>query len=250
MTAPEGRVALVTGGGSGIGAATARRLAGRGMRVALMGRTRSRLERTAEDITAAGSPSPLVVEGHQEDEESVRAAVTQVRETFGAIDVLFNNAATYEPGTTCEAPLESWDRTLAINVRGPLLLARAVVPLMRERGGGVIVNNASTLGLRPIAGFAAYSVSKAALISLTRCLALEEAKHRIRVLAICPGVVDTPIHDRPDREAFLSDVASLHPLGRVGTADEVAALVDYLVADDASWMTGSVITIDGGISLT
>jgi NAD(P)-dependent dehydrogenase (short-subunit alcohol dehydrogenase family) len=138
-----------------------------------------------------------------------------------------------------------------VNLRGPVLLAREVIPLQRRQGSGVIVNNASTLGLKPVPGVAAYAVSKAALIMLTRCLALEEAPHGIRALAICPGVVDTPIHEVPGGKnaAFLDEMGKLHPLGRVGTADEVAALVEFLVGPEASWMTGSVVTIDGGISI-
>jgi NAD(P)-dependent dehydrogenase (short-subunit alcohol dehydrogenase family) len=245
------RTALVTGGGSGIGRAVAHRLARGGTRVAILGRRRERLDAVADEIAAAGHERPLVVPARQEDARQVREAVAAVAGALGRIDILFNNAAIYRAGSACDAPVELWDETMAVNLRGPVLLAREVIPLQRRQGSGVIVNNASTLGLKPVPGVAAYAVSKAALIMLTRCLALEEAPHGIRALAICPGVVDTPIHEVPGGKnaAFLDEMGKLHPLGRVGTADEVAALVEFLVGPEASWMTGSVVTIDGGISI-
>ena len=247
----ETRTALITGGGSGIGAAMARRLAARGVRVAILGRTREKLEAVAASVIEDGNDEPLILPADQADEAEVNEAVGRTFEAFGSIDFLFNNAAVYEPGTTCDATLESWDRALSINVRGPVLLCRAVVPVQRRQNFGVIVNNSSSLGIKPLGGYSAYSMSKAALLALTRCLALEEAANGIRVLAICPGVVDTPIHGSPEESReFLEKIAKFHPLGRNGTADEVARLVEYLASDDASWMTGSVISIDGGIALT
>jgi NAD(P)-dependent dehydrogenase (short-subunit alcohol dehydrogenase family) len=250
-TETQDRTALVTGGGSGIGAAFALRLARRGMRSAILGRDQAKLERTADDIAAETDLRPLVVAADQQDEAAVGDAVNRVSEAFGRIDILFNNAAVYEFGTAADASMELWDKTMAINFRGPLLVARAVLPLQRQQGSGVIINNASTLGFRTVPGVATYACSKAALLMLTQCLALEEAEHGIRVLAICPGAVDTPIHkaEGTDREQLFERLAAIHPLQRVGTADEIAALAEHLVSDDASWMTGSVITIDGGVSL-
>ena len=247
----ETRTALITGGGSGIGAAVAQRLSAQGVRVAIIGRTREKLEAVADSIAENGHDKPLILPADQSNESEVTEAVGRTVEAFGSIDFLFNNAAVYEQGTTCDATLESWDRTLSINVRGPVLLCRAVVPVQRRQQFGVIVNNSSTLGIKPLGGYSAYSVSKAALLTLTRCLALEEAANGIRVLAICPGVVDTPIHGSSEEsKEFLEKIAKFHPLGRNGTADEVARLVEYLASDNASWMTGSVISIDGGIALT
>ena len=134
-------------------------------------------------------------------------------------------------------------------------MTREALPLLRENGGGVIINNASTLGLRPVPGSAAYCVAKAGLVMLSRACAIEEAGNGVRSLAICPGVVDTPIHRNrgggPNDSAsdFLQAAAGMHPLGRVGTSDEVASLVLFLASDESSWTTGSVITVDGGISL-
>jgi NAD(P)-dependent dehydrogenase (short-subunit alcohol dehydrogenase family) len=141
-----------------------------------------------------------------------------------------------------------------VNLRGPFLLTREVLPVMRRQASGVVINNSSTLGLRPIPGTAPYCVAKAALIMLTRATAQEEAQHGIRVAAVCPGVVDTPIHrqrfggEQPPAE-FLEEMGRLHPLGRVGRPEEVAELVLFLASDSSSWTTGAIVTIDGGISL-
>ena len=250
-----GRTALITGAGSGIGSAVAQRLACRqGMKVALLGRTRSKLQEVANEIVQSGGQPPLVLVAHQEDKVEVDQAVAEMLEAFGRVDVLINNAGILQIGNSVDYDIEDWDRTMAINFRGPLLLSQAVIPHQRRHGSGIIINNASTLGLRPIAGCAAYCVSKAALIMLTKCMALEEAPHGIRVMVICPGAVDTPIHEDPNqpekKSDFLEEIAKIHPLGRVGTADDIAAYVEFLISRDASWITGSVVTIDGGISLT
>ena len=250
MTVPPTAAALITGAGSGIGAAVAVRLARRGVRVALLGRTESRLEATAREIRQSQSADVIVIAAHQEQESDVNRAADAVTEAFGGIDILVNNAAIYEAGTVAETSTDSWDHILEVNLRGPFLLTRRFLPQMRERGGGVIINVASTLAERPLAGYAAYSTSKAALLALTRCVALEEATHGIRSVAICPGVVDTPIHGtEEERREAMHRMAAFHPLGRVGTADEVARWIDRLASADASWITGTVFTIDGGVSL-
>lgn len=241
-------VALITGGGSGIGAATARQMAHAGFRVALLGRTRARLERVAGEIRDGGHPEPLVIPCRQELEAEAELAVSLTHEAHGRLDVLVNNAAIFEPGAVRDATAEHWSTMLAINLQGPVFLSRAALPFLEETRG-VIVNVSSTLGERPVAGYAAYSASKAALISLTRSLALEEASRGIRAVAICPGVVDTPIHGDEGRPEKMAAMAEMHPLGRVGTPDEVAGLVLHLCGEHSRWITGSVFTIDGGISL-
>ncbi len=240
--------ALITGGGSGIGRATALHFAQNGYQVSLLGRTRAKLESVAEEITQAGWGEPLVINCRQEDQAEAELAVSMTEEAFGRLDVLFNNAAVYCGGSARESTTEEWEQQLSINVLGPLYLARAALnPL--EKTQGVIINNASTLGIRPIAGYAAYSASKAALVSLTKSIALEEAQRQIRCVAICPGVVDTPIHGEGDRSAQMEAMGPFHPLGRVGTPEEIASLVYYLASAPSKWITGSIITIDGGISL-
>ena len=151
---------------------------------------------------------------------------------------------------------ELWNECIASNLTGPFVVTRESLPLLRRGDSGVVINNASTLGLRPIAGSAAYCAAKAGMIRLTESTAIEEAPNGVRALAICPGVVDTPIHssrssdaDRDQAAGFLEAAATMHPLGRVGQPKDVADLVLFLASDEASWMTGSVIPIDGGIAL-
>ena len=249
----DSRFALITGGGSGIGRAVAEGFCKHGGAVGLIGRTRSKLESVVSDLPGG---SALVFDGCHEDPDFVRQAVREAVTSFGQIDFLFNNAGTYTTSTVSECSRELWQRALAENLSGPFFLTREVLPFMRKRKSGVIINNSSTLGLKPIPGAAPYCVAKAALIMLTRATALEEASHGIRVNAICPGVVDTPIHDdrsagdSRSRTAFLEHMGRLHPLGRVGTSADVAALTLFLASDDSPWTTGAVITVDGGISLT
>lgn len=242
------RVAVITGAGSGIGRAVARRYCEEGGRVTLFGRTASKLESLAGEL---GEDRSIVVCGRHEDPGDARRTIEATRDRWGRIDLLFNNAGTYHPDGIASTTDEAWDEAMASNLTGPFMMTREALPLLRENGGGVIINNASTLGLRPVPGSAAYCVAKAGLVMLSKACALEEAGNGVRALAICPGVVDTPIHrNRDDRSGdFLEAAGGMHPLGRVGTTDEVASLVLFLASDDSSWTTGSVITIDGGISL-
>ena len=247
----DGRVALVTGAGSGIGRAVARRLLGEGGHVALFGRTASKLESVAAEMSPEQT---LVIEGRHEIRDDVTRAIENVEKRWGRLDILVNNAGTYTTGTVAETDDSTWSESLATNVTGPFLMTREALPLLRA-ARGVIVNNATTLALKPIPGAAAYAIAKAALVMLTRATALEEAAKGVRALAVCPGVVDTPIHsarpgsDPANPRAFLEQAAAFHPIGRVGTPDEVAALVLFFASDESAWSTGSIVTIDGGISL-
>jgi NAD(P)-dependent dehydrogenase (short-subunit alcohol dehydrogenase family) len=257
----QDQAALISGGGSGIGSAVAGRLLADGARVAILGRSREKLERAADQLLArartagrAGAVRPLVIQGRHEDEGDAARAVAEVERTFGRLTILFNNAGFYPPNqAVAETPPADWDRAMAVNLRGPYLLSRAAIPLMRRQKRGVIIMNSSTLGLSPIPGAGAYAAAKAGLIMLAKSLALEEGPHGIRALAICPGVVDTPLHSermgQPGASEFLEQVSKLHVLGRVGTAEEVAALVEFLASDESAWTTGSAVVIDGGISL-
>lgn len=242
----NGKVALITGGGTGIGEATAKIFAAEGAQVAITGRRKDVLEGVAKSIVANGG-KVLVVAGSVTDEAHVQSAVDQAVRTFGKIDILINNAAIGVFGTPLhEMTDQAWQEILDTNLTGVFRITRAVIPHMLERGGS-IVNVSSVAGLVGIPGLAAYSGTKGALVALTRCLAIDYAKEKIRCNCVCPALVDTPmaadaIAD-PDMNAMM---LSKHPIGRFGTPDDVARMLLYLASDDASWVTGSLFTIDGG----
>jgi meso-butanediol dehydrogenase/(S,S)-butanediol dehydrogenase/diacetyl reductase len=247
----EGKVAVVSGAGSGIGRQVARLLLQEGARVAFFGPTREKLEAAR----AEGPDASIAVAGRHEAPGDVQRVIAATVDAFGRLDLLVNNAGAYLEASTADTRLDDWRRILDVNLTGPFLLAREALPHLRRSGKGVIVNVASTLGLRPIPGSAAYSAAKAGLIQLTRSLALEEAPRGVRANAVCPGVVDTPIHrqrvgdDDASVRAFLDSAGKLHPLGRVGAPEDVAALILFLASEESSWTTGAVVTVDGGISL-
>lgn len=246
-----GKAAIVTGAGSGIGLAVTRALLDEGAAVLLLGRTASKLE-----LARAGAPleRTRVLSGRHERLEDVRRAVEECQRAFGGIDILINNAGEYLAATVAETDLENWHRILESNLTGPFLMARAALPALRA-SRGVVINVASTLGLRPVPGAAAYAAAKAGLIQLTRSLAVEEAAAGVRACVVCPGVVDTPIHsqrtagDGAGAAQFLAAAGNLHPLGRVGQPGEVAAMILFLASAESAWTTGAVIPVDGGIAL-
>lgn len=242
----NGKVALITGGGTGIGEATAKIFAAQGAQVVITGRRKDVLESVAKAIVANGG-KVLAVAGSVTDEAHVQSAVDQAVRTFGKIDILINNAAIGVFGKPLhETTDREWQEILDTNLTGVFRITRAVIPHMLE-GGGSIVNVSSVAGLVGIAGLAAYSGTKGALVALTRCLAIDYAKEKIRCNCVCPALVDTPmaadtIAD-PDMNAMMM---AKHPIGRFGTPDDVARMLLYLASDDASWVTGSLFTIDGG----
>ena len=242
----NGKVALITGGGTGIGEATAKIFAAEGAQVAITGRRKDVLEGVAKAIVANGG-KVLVVTGSVTEEAHVQSAVDQTVRTFGKIDILINNAGIGVFGKPLhETTDREWQEILDTNLTGVFRVTRAVIPHMLERGGS-IVNVSSVAGLVGIAGLAAYSGTKGALVALTRCLAIDYAKDKIRCNCVCPALVDTPmaadaIAD-PDLNATMM---AKHPIGRFGTPDDVARMLLYLASDDASWVTGSLFTIDGG----
>ena len=246
-----GKAALVTGASSGIGRACALALGGEGARVVAAGRRRQRLDETVATVGAAGGEA-VAATGDVRDEAVCARWVGTARERFGGLDLLVNAAGVIGPGTIADTPTAEWDRVMESNLRSIFLLTRAAAPeLIRRRGA--VVNLSSVAGLRPYAGILAYCVSKAGTDQLTRCAALELAPHGVRVNAVNPGVVVTELHTVtntvPDYAGFLERSKTTHPIGRVGQPEEVAALVLFLLSDQAGWITGATMSIDGGRAL-
>jgi NAD(P)-dependent dehydrogenase (short-subunit alcohol dehydrogenase family) len=242
-----GKVALVTGGASGIGAATARRLAREGAKVVIVDLDAEGAEGIAGDIRAAGGEAAALhadVTVPEASEAMIRHAV----DTFGRLDVLHNNATAFETALVADATVEGWARTLAVNLTAPFLAAKFAIPVMIRQGGGVIVNTASTAGLVAGAGYAAYGAAKAGVMSLTRSIATEYARHGIRANCICPGLVATPpiAAIASAAPAALEAMKRTNLLGRLGEPDEIASLVVFLASDEAAYVTGATYVIDGG----
>ncbi|HEY0006124.1 MAG TPA: glucose 1-dehydrogenase [Pyrinomonadaceae bacterium] len=248
-----GKIALVTGATSGIGRATALRLAGAGARVAAVGRQEGALAEVAEEIKELGAES-LSLRADVTNEADVRRIVRGTVENFGRVDVLVNAAGHLSNGTIEDTRLDAWDAMMNVNLRAAFYLMQQCVPQL-ERTRGNIVNVSSVTGLRSFPGVLAYCVSKAGLDQLTRCAALELAPKGIRVNAVNPGVVITDIHKRGGMSeeayaAFLERSKQTHPIGRVGRPEEVADLILFLASEHAGWITGATYSIDGGRAQT
>jgi NAD(P)-dependent dehydrogenase (short-subunit alcohol dehydrogenase family) len=247
----EGRIAFVTGAGSGIGRAVAIRLAQEGATVIVTSRTPSHVDETAALIEEATSRAPAAFVLDQNDRGSIERALEQAANRFGLLDIISNNAGVDDPAETpvSETPDEIWRDTFGVNVDGVFRICRAAIPLMRD--GGAIVNIGSTNSISPRANAAAYCASKAALLQLTRSLALELAPRHIRANCVCPGLVDTPLTDlflnqSDDPAALRLEYAQSNPLQRIADPAEIASCVLFLASDEASFVTGSSLVVDGG----
>jgi NAD(P)-dependent dehydrogenase (short-subunit alcohol dehydrogenase family) len=247
------KVAIVTGASSGIGRATALSLAAAGAAVAAVGRDKAALEAVLAEAAHAGGQAIAIVADVTADtapDDIVRDATAR----FGGLDILVNAAGILGTGMTDGTSDEQWDRMMAVNVRAPFRLMRAAFPFLQERRGAV-VNVSSVNGRRVFPNLAAYNTSKAALDHLTRCAAIDWAPQGVRVNAVNPGVTVTNLHRRggmneDNYAAFLVRAKETHPLGRPGQASEIASLILFLASDNAGWMTGETIAIDGGRHLT
>lgn len=246
----DGKVALVTGGAAGIGAGIVERFVEAGASVAIFDIRAEVARETAERLRSGGSV--LALAGDVANEEDARSSVERTVAHFGALDILVNNAGIDFTCPIVEQTAESWDRVLAVNLRGAFLFSKYAIPRMQGRGG-VILNISSVRAFVSYPGGAAYDASKAALVGFTRTLALDHGKDGIRVNAICPGYIHTPmledwLKSASDREETLRQVLAAHPLGRIGTPRDVAEAALFLASDAASFITGAALIVDGGMS--
>jgi len=241
----SGKVALVTGGASGIGAAAARHFASAGARV-MIGDIQQELgQSVAKDIGDAASFQPVDVSELSQVESLTNAAV----ETFGRLDFVFNNAGIGSFGETPDLDPEQWRRVIDVDLHSVFYGCRAAIPHLRAAGGGAIVNTASISGLGADYGFSAYNAAKGAVVNYTRTLAIDHGKEGIRANAVCPGPIDTPLASiLVDNDQIRAMYDAAIPLGRVGKADEVASVVMFLCSDDARYVTGQALAIDGGLT--
>jgi NAD(P)-dependent dehydrogenase (short-subunit alcohol dehydrogenase family) len=247
------QIAVITGASSGIGRATAARFGRDGAAVLAVGRKASALAEVAQEVDGAGGRC-VVFEADVTAADAPAAIVAQAVQAFGGLTTLVNAAGIIANGTVENTPDPAWDEMLDINLRAPFRLMRAATPhLVASRGS--IVNVSSVTGLRAFPGVLAYCVSKAGLDQLTRCAALELAAQGVRINAVNPGVTVTNLHRRSgvneeNYAAFLERSKQTHPLGRAGTPEEIADLIAFLASENAGWITGETISIDGGRHLT
>lgn len=268
----EGKVALITGGASGIGEATAMRMHEEGAKVIVVDINRENALKVAENINAKGGSASAFI-ADVADEEATKAMIQHAVDTFGQLDILHNNATALEVGAVKDLTLEGWNKTLAVNVTAPFLATKHALPVMIEQGGGAIVNTASISGTGGDYGMSAYNAGKAAVINFTRSAAIENARFGVRMNCVCPGAIDTPAiqsmtgarqealphvslagkGELPKLSAEASQYArermmNAHPIGRLGLPIEIANTVLFLASDEASFITGAAYIVDGGLT--
>lgn len=245
------RVVIVTGGGQGIGRAISREFASKGTKVVIADIDREAGEENEQYILRHGN-SAYFVQTDVASENSVKNLVGKTVEKYGTVNILINNAAIGGSGNLSEDSMEGWDRVIAVNLRGPFMCAKFCAPVMTQSGGGCIVNIASTRAFMSEPDTEAYSASKGGIIALTHSLAVSLSKSKIRVNSISPGWIETSewLKSRNAKPAVLSDLDhSQHPAGRVGVPQDIARACLYLCSEDAGFITGANLTIDGGMTV-
>jgi len=246
----KNKVALITGGTSGIGEATAILFAKEGAKVAITGRNEERGEAAAERIMSDGGEA-IFIQADVRKAGECRRAVEKTLRAFERLDIVFNNAGVFFPHTILDCTEEEWDLQMDVNLKGTFLMSKAALPGMIERRSGVIINNSSGWGIAGGDAAVAYCASKGGVVLLTKAMAIDHGRQGIRVNCICPGDVDTPMLPEDARmrglkwEDYLAGCAN-RPMGRIGTVDEIAKAVLFLASDDSSFMTGAALVVDGG----
>jgi NAD(P)-dependent dehydrogenase (short-subunit alcohol dehydrogenase family) len=244
------KVALITGGTSGIGTATAIRFAKEGAKVVITGRNTKRGEQVVQEIVANGGDA-MFVRSDVCLADDCRNAVDRTLERFGKIDILFNNAGVFHPKTIPDCTEEEWDETIDSSLKGAFLMSKYALPSMIERGSGSIIHTSSGWGILGGDKAAAYCAAKGGLIVMAKAMAIDHGPHGIRVNCVCPGDVLTPmLHDDAEKRGMTWDDYAAggadRPLGRIGTVDEIADAVLFLASDESSFVTGESLVVDGG----
>lgn len=244
------KVALITGATSGIGEATALLFAKEGAKVALTGRNEKRGNETA-DLILKGGGQAIFIQMDVSKAADCRLAVEETIDTFGRLDILFNNAGVFIPHTALDCSEEEWDQQIGVNLKGTFLMSKFALPTMIAQGSGVIINNSSGWGIVGGDSAVAYCASKGGVVLLTKAMAIDHGRQGIRVNCICPGDVNTPMLPEDARlrglewNKYLAGCAN-RPMGRIGTPDEIAKAALFLASDDSSFMTGAALVVDGG----
>jgi NAD(P)-dependent dehydrogenase (short-subunit alcohol dehydrogenase family) len=247
----ENRAALITGGTSGIGEATCVLFAEEGASVAVVGRNTERGKSVAKRISAAGGTA-IFVQADVRTNDECRTAVARTVDTFGRLDILFNNAGTYHANDVLGCSEDEWDDQVDTSLKGTFLMSKHALPHMIERGSGSIINCSSGWGLVGGAKAAAYCAAKGGMIVMTKAMAIDHGAQGIRVNAICPGDTDTPMEHEDARnqglswEAYVDRMASTRPISRLATPEEIARGVLFLASDESSYVTGAALPVDGG----